>query len=54
MGLCISCKKNWKEKMRDFIYNPFFLYANAISDNKTRLESLIRGCRFIGEVDFAR
>ena len=44
----------WEEKMRDFIYNPLFLYANFISDNKTRLESLIRGCRFIATFDSDR
>lgn len=44
----------WEEKMRDFIYNPLFLYANVISDNKTRLESLIRGCRFIATFDSDR
>ena len=44
----------WEEKMRQFIYNPLFLYANAISDRKTRLETLVCGCRFIATFDSDR
>lgn len=45
---------DWEVKMRKFIYDPLFLYANSISDHKTRLESLICGCRFIATFDSDR
>lgn len=42
---------DWDKKMREIIESPEFLYANSISDDKTKLESLINGCRFVVSFD---
>lgn len=46
----IKADNNWMETLRKQTNDDFFLFANAIADMETNLETVIKGCRIV--VDF--
>lgn len=47
----IKADDNWMESLRKQTENDFFLFTNTIPDKETKLETIVKGCRIIADLE---